>query len=148
MSQYQNRQSFTPASGDAANHIVGSATARAGLCEFNISSSATPVEQSGKYLIARTTTAGTTPAGNTTITKRDTFSPAAGCTVGGGGYTTEPTQGDVLWDISVHQKATFRWVAYPGREFLTSPAANAGIALFVTSQSAAFATESDVAWLE
>jgi len=148
MSLYRNRQSFTPASGDAANHVVGSGTARAGLTEFCISSPATPVEQMGQYRVARTTTAGTTPAGNTTVVKDDPLSPAAGCTVGGGGYSTEPTSGDVLGEYSVHQKAIFRWVAYPGRELRSLPASNNGIALIVVAQSAAFAIDTMVEWME
>src|SRR3990172_8272420 len=128
MSYYAGRQNFTPAAADTAMHVLASATTRAGLCEFLISSDATPVEQSGEHQVVRTTTTGTTPAGSTTVVKLSNFSPTAGCTFGGGGYTTEPTPGDVLMDLSVHQKATFRWVAYPGREMWSTPAASAGIA--------------------
>jgi len=148
MSLYLGRQNFTPASADTIHHIKGSTTTRAGMCEFVISSDATPVEQSGKYQVVRTTTAGTTPAGSTTIVKGSNFSPTAGCTYEGGGYTTEPTVGDQLMDVAVHQKATFRWVAYPGRELWSSPASNAGIGLVCVSQSAAFSIQSEIAWLE
>jgi len=148
MSYYLGRQKFTPAALDAALHVLASASTRAALCEVEISSGATPVEQTGEYQIQRTSTTGTTPAGNTTVVKRDSFSPAAGCTFGGGGYTTEPTPGDALLDISVHQKASFRWVAYPGRELLTTPAASAGIALSVIQQSAAFSINASCMWLE
>lgn len=149
MAQYQNQQSTaTPAANDTLNHIVGSATARPNLCELMIGSSANPTEQTSKFTIVRTTTAGTTPAGNTTVTERDPLGPAAGCTVGGGGYSTEPTVGETLWVFDVHQKTTFRWVAYPGREFCGTASANNGVGLVVIAQSAAYALDSAVAWLE
>lgn len=149
MSQYQTRTNFTaPAANDTGVHIKASATTRAGLCEFIISSDATPVEQVGEYQIARTTSAGTTPVATLTVVKRDAFSPAAGCTAEGNGYTTEPTVGDILMDVSVHQKATFRWVAYPGRELMTTATANNGMGVLVISQSAAFSLNLAVAWME
>ena len=148
MSYYMGRQNFTPAAADTALHVLASATTRGGLCEFVIGSDATPVEQSGEYQIIRTTTTGTTPAGNTTVVKVNSFSPGAACTFGGGGYTTEPTPGDVLMDVPVHQKATFRWVAYPGRELMSTPAASAGIGMVVVGQSAAFSINTSCMWLE
>jgi len=129
MSLYTNDQNFTPAAADTMNHILASASVQAALAEWCLGSEATPVEQAGKYRIARTTTTGTTPAGSTTVVKVNTMGPAAACTAGGGGYTTEPTVGDIFQTIPVHQKATFRWVAYPGREFRSAPTANNGVAV-------------------
>ena len=148
MSLYLGRQNFTPASLDTAHHILASATTRCGVCEFILSSDATPVEQQGEYQLVRTTSTGTTPAGSTTIVRASSFSPAPGCTYGGGGYTTEPTFTDILMDVGVHQKATFRWVAYPGRELFNTPAASAGVGLTVVQQSAAFALSTTIYWLE
>jgi hypothetical protein len=151
MSFYAGRiNTGTPAALDTFLHIKGTATTRAGLCEFIISSDASPVEQTGEYQIQRTSTNGTTPAaGNTTIVKLNTFSPAAGCTFDGcSGYTTEPTITDVVMDVSVHQKATFRWVAYPGREILSAFTAAGGIALALIQQSAAFTVNASCVWQE
>jgi hypothetical protein len=152
MSYYAGRIAVaTPAAADNILHIKASATTRGGLCEFEISSDATPVEQSGEYQVVRTTTTGTTPvSGNTTIVKLNSFSPAAGCTFDGcAGYSgAEPTVGDVVMDISVHQKATFRWVAYPGREIWSTPAASAGVGFVVVGQSAVFSLNASCTWLE
>lgn len=133
---------------DTLHHILCSATVRAGLSEFIISSDATPVEQTGEYQVIRTTSTGTTPAGSTTVVKLNTMGPSAGATYGGGGYTTEPTFTDMLMDVSVHQKATFRWVAYPGREIFSAPTASNGIGIAVVSQSAAFSLSSTIIWME
>lgn len=149
MSYYAGRQNFTPAAADSAMHInVAAAGGRARLCEFLISSDAAPVEQTGEYQVQRTTAVGTTPAGNSTVVKVDPFSPVALCTFSGGGYTTEPAAGDILMDVSVHQKATFRWVAYPGRELVSLTTANNGISLTVIGQSAAFSINTSCMWLE
>lgn len=151
MSFYAGRiNTGAPAAADTILHIKASATVRCGLCEFVISSDATPVEQSGEYQVVRTTSTGTTPAsGNTTIVKLNSFSPAAACTFDGcSGYTTEPTVGEVAMDVSVHQKATFRWVAYPGREIFSTPAASAGVGIVVVGQSAAFTLNASCVWME
>jgi hypothetical protein len=152
MSYYGGRINVAaPAAADTILHIKASATVRCGLCEFIISSDASPVEQTGEYQIVRTTTTGTTPvSGNTTIVKLNSFSPTAACTFDGcAGYSGgEPTVGDIVMEFSVHQKATFRWVAYPGREFHSTPAASAGVGFVVVGQSAAFSLNASCQWLE
>lgn len=153
MSYYAGRiNTAAPASNpNTILHIKGTATTRAGLCEFIISSDASPNEFMGEYQIVRTSTNGTTPdTGNTTIVKLNTFSPTAGCTFDGcNGYTTEPTVTDTVMDFSVHQKATFRWVAYPGREILSAFTAAGGIGLNVVSQTGGtFTLNASCTWLE
>lgn len=153
MSYYAGRINTAAATltADVLLHIKGSATTRNGLCEFIISSDATPNEYMGEYQIVRTSTSGTTPvSGNTTIVKLNTFSPAAGCTFDGcTGYSgADPTVTDVLMDVSVHQKATFRWVAYPGREILSAFTAAGGNALLCQQQSTAFLVNASCVWLE
>ena len=148
MSLYTARVNFTPTTvPDGAIHIIGSATARAALCGFNISSDATPVEQTGEYQVARTSTTGTGAATPTPI-KASNFSPAAVCTLAVGTFSVDPTLGDLLFDTSVHQKNTFRWVAYPGREYHSAPAANAGLLIHCIQQSAAFSLNVSAEWLE
>lgn len=149
MSFYATQTAFAaPAALDTAVHIKSSATVRSHLSEFTISSPATPVEQSGSYTIIRTTSAGTTPVATLTVEKLNEYGPAAGSTAEGNGYTTEPTVGDIMMRVSVHQKATFRWVAYPGREISSLLVAANGIGITVISQSAAFAIDVSVVWME
>jgi hypothetical protein len=151
MSYYAGRvNTVSQAAADTILHIKGTATTRSGLCEFIISSDATPNEYMGEYQIVRTSSNGTTPAsGNTTIVKLNTFSPAAGCTFDGcSGYATEPTPTDVVMDVSVHQKATFRWVAYPGREILSAFTAAGGTGLVIAGQSTTFTVNASCTWLE
>jgi len=151
MSFYSTTTAFAaPAANDTALHLKCSATVRAGLCEATIGSNAAPVEQSGDYRIVRTTTAGTTPVATPAIEKHSEFSPASGigATAEGNGYTTEPTVGDTMLHLPLHQKATHRFVAYPGREIWSIVAANNGIGLVVIAQSAAFAINASLVWME
>jgi hypothetical protein len=146
---YRTRTNFaSPAAADTGIHLLCSATARAKLSEFIISSDASPVEQSGEYQIGRTTTAGTTAGATLTVQSSDPLSPTASVTAEGDGYATEPTVGDIMMDVAVHQKATFRWVAYPGREIQSVASANNGIGLIVIGQSAAFSLNLSVEWSE
>lgn len=149
MSLYGTRTNFAaPAANDTGIHLKGSATVRPRLCEFCISSDATPVEQTAEYQVVRTTSAGTTPVATLTVEKYDEFHPAAGTTAEGNGYTTEPSVGDIMYETSVHQKNTFRWVAYPGREICNVVAANNGLGLVVISQSAVFSLNLSAVWIE
>lgn len=152
MAIFHTRANFTPAAPfpEIAIQIISSATTRAGVCEFLISSDATPNEYMGEYQVYRTTGLGAGAAGATpTPVKRDPFSNSAVNTVATGGFaTTEPTVGDVLYDQSVHQKALYRWVAYPGRELMSAATANNGIALATANQATAFSITVSMAWIE
>lgn len=146
---YRTRTAFaSPAADDTGIHILGGAAIRAKLSEFIISSDAAPVEQNGEYQIVRTTSAGTTAGATLTVESVDPLSPTASASAEGNGYATEPTVGDIMMDVSVHQKATFRWVAYPGREIQSVVAANNGIGLVVIAQSAAFSLNLSTEWSE
>ena len=146
---YRTSTNFaSPAAADTGIHLLCSASARAKLSEYVISSAASPVEQSGQYQIVRTTDAGTTAGASLTVESVDPLSPTASVTAEGDGYATEPTVGDIMMEVSVHQKATFRWVAYPGREIQSVASANNGIGLVVIGQSAAFELDLSVEWSE
>ena len=62
MAVYRTRvNDADPEAADTTVHLKCSATVRAKLSEFIISSDASPVEQTGEYQIIRTTDTGTTP---------------------------------------------------------------------------------------
>ena len=138
----------TPAALDTLVHLKCSATIRAKLSEFILSSDDSPVEQTTNYQITRTTSAGTTPVTTLTIESVEPLSPTSAVTAEGDGYATEPTIGDIMMDFNVHQKATYRWVAYPGREIHSVAAANNGLAMAIIAQTAAYAISSCFEWSE
>lgn len=149
MSLYRTSTNFaSPGALDTGIHIKGSATVRIKLSEFVVSSGAAPVEQTTEYQIQRTTSAGTTPGATLTVESVDPLSQTAAATAEGDGYATEPTIGDIMKEFSVHQKAIYRWVAYPGREIHSVAAANNGIGLNIIQQSAAFSLTLSVEWME
>ena len=149
MSLYRTSTNFAvPAVNDTGIHIKGSATIRLKLSEFVVSSPASPVEQTTEFQIVRTNTAGTTPVATLTIESVDPLSQTAAATAEGDGYATEPVVADIMKEFSVHQKAIYRWVAYPGREIHSVAAANNGLGLVIIQQSAAFALTLSVEWME
>jgi hypothetical protein len=151
MSFYAGRNSFTNAvAGNALFRVSGeTATVRAGLCSVTLSSDAAPSEAIAEYQLVRFTTLGSGAAGDITIYKLDTASPASQMNYAGGKFTTgEPAVGDVLLDMSLHQKAFCRWHAYPGREILITPATNAGVGAIVVQQTTAFSLNTECTWME
>lgn len=147
----------TPAASDTIIHLRGSATVRGGLCEVILSSDGTPSDtQSAEYFVTRTTSTGTTPDSTPTPHKKDQFSPSAGIVADVAttdGYATEPTPSppgiaDALMAISVHQKNTFRWIAYPGQEIWSLAAASNGLGLVISSLAGAPIPVATVSWKE
>ena len=138
-----------PAAGDTLLHLKGSASLRIKLAEFTIGSSASPVEQTAVHQVNRTTTTGTTPATSYVEVNSDPLDGAAPSVVAeGASYSTEPTIGNILKRIALHQKNTHRFVAYPGRELISIAAANNGLAIHVLTMAVAFALDGDVQWEE
>ncbi len=114
--------------------LKGSATIRCHLYEFTLGAEAA-ADQTGLFVIERTTDAGTTPAAALTVEPLDPLGSAAAGTANGGGYATPPADGDELYQFGLHQRATFRWVASPGSEFVTVTTAANGIMLNCESYS-------------
>jgi hypothetical protein len=152
MSYYVTRTNHaTVAAADTSVHMRHGTGARIGLCEYIISSDATPNEATGEFQVVRTSTTGTTPVATLTVEKVDEYSPATGVTAEGNGYATEPTVLDIMMDVNVHQKATFRWVAYPGREIKSIVQAAGGIGIVVIGQTGTGAPNSinvSTMWME
>lgn len=154
MAYYSGTQvQSTVVAADTVHHILGGAAARGGLCELVVSSDSAVNEYNSKYVVTRTTSTGTTALGSVTEQKLSTFSPTPACTYEGGGYTTEPTPSvpvavDFVMAFGLHQKAIYRWVAYPGREIWSIPTASNGLALVVLAQSTSHTIDSTITWLE
>lgn len=112
-------------------NLTGSAAIRAHLFELILGSDATPADVASEFVINRTTSVG---SGGTALTEvpLDPLTVAAtaagiGGTFGGAPTTTSNTE---LLQIAKNQRATFRWIASPGREILSIATANNGLQLF------------------
>lgn len=91
-----------------------------------IGSDATPADVATRIDLLRHTTAGT---GGTAAVEKPT-DPQAGASACNlrGGTMTEPTyEADFLLEIALNQRATFTWIANPGRELRTTVGTANGI---------------------
>jgi len=141
----------------AANEAVivnlgGSASVRAHLHEINLSSAsaATPGADAAEVAVRASTSAGT---GGTDLAENNTNPPGAAAVVAatGGNHTGDPANaasGNML-RVGVRHEIPWRWLAYPGREIISIPAAANGLALVTVSVAGtAFAALASLAWLE
>lgn len=102
--------------------LASAAAARAAVHQIVIGSDATPADIATEFAFLRFTAA---PVGGTVLTanKADPTSPASGAGTVTGGTMTEPTYDAVatlgLLQIALNQRATFTWIANPGREIKT-----------------------------
>jgi hypothetical protein len=95
---------------------------RAFVHEFVFGTDGTPADNVMTYDVSRITALGT----GTTVTPNPVQSAdGAAATVGTANHTSEPTvtANSSLWAAGINQRATHRWVAYPGQE-LVIPATN------------------------
>ncbi len=132
----------------AAIELQGSATIRISLFDFVIGTAATPAEAANSYEIVRSTTAGIT---GTALTEEpfDPISPTAAATGEGGTWMTVPVSGaDVFGPFGLHQKATYRWVAQPGREIISAAATGDGLTIGVKIANATVDITYTVVWFE
>lgn len=107
--------------------LIGAAAVRPKWYDFILGSDATPADVATEFSIARTTAAGT---GGTGLTEEplDPLTVAASATGIGGTFSGEPTYGNRLMNVALNQRATFRWVAAPEGELVTTATAANGIA--------------------
>lgn len=128
--------------------VPGLAMIRARVAEWAVGSGAAPQDAQVEWLIQRSTTAGT----STAITARLLDAAyAAAIMVAGAAFTAEPTYtaGSSLYDEGVAQRASYRWVAVPGFEWVIPAVANNGIGLVAIVPSAlATAMTGNLVWEE
>lgn len=111
--------------------LESSASVRGRIHQMIIGSDATPADVATEYAVLRHTTAG---AAGTAIVEKpvDPLGSAAACNLRGG-TMTEPTyeavSTDGLMQIALNQRATFTWIANPGRELCTVVGTANGIGL-------------------
>lgn len=120
--------SITGAATKTVTGVTATSAVRPAVYEFSISSNATPADNSSEWQVLRFTAAGTSTS--VTPTVFDSGDPAS-TSVCGKNHSVEPTYSPAvpLYDIAVNQRASFRWVAVPGSEFLAPATAANGIGI-------------------
>lgn len=138
----------TPAGTNLTILALESAAAVVGkIHQIVLGSDATPADIATRFDLTRTTAAGT---GGTAVSEEptDPQSAAASCNLRGG-TMTEPTYATpFLLEIPLNQRATFTWIANPGREMRSTVGAANGIGLRSVSSGATPNINCTIAWDE
>lgn len=127
--------------------VVAAATVRPAIYEVMAGSSTTPADQTFQLVAQRFTAAGT----GTSVTPEPLdASEAAALSTAAVTHSAEPTytSGKSLLDVSINQRATFRWVAAPGGELRAPATASNGIGVKNQASSAALVIRVTVHWEE
>lgn len=95
--------------------VTGIATARPSLHQLIISSDATPADIATRFFVLRHTVAAT---GGTALSVRnaDTANSSGLCTALQGTMTEPTYDSSAVLEIALNQRATYTWIANPGRE--------------------------------
>jgi hypothetical protein len=121
---------------------------RARIYEVNCGADGTPADNPLIYDIIRCTSIGTggTNIATVALDPVDT----AGTTVATGNQTTDPTPvaGAVVLTVPLNQRATYRWVASPGSEFVVPATNTNGFSFRCLSPVYASTVVYDVMWTE
>jgi len=117
--------------------IVSTAAVRPCIYDLMLGSPSTPADQAASWVIKRSTTAST---GGTAITPSpiDPGDPVSTSTAMVAPSMSAPTLGVVLLQWAQNLRATYRWVAAPGKELKAPATANNGLTLLNGVLTAAF----------
>ena len=128
--------------------LVGTAAIRPKIYEVVIGSAVAPVDQAARYTIERTTAMGTLTA--VVEEPTDPTDPASGGTMAGAPVTGEPTYaGAPIWQLPLHQRPTYRWLAYDMERALKLAASTtAGAGLATRAVTTAFNVDPMIYWAE
>lgn len=110
--------------------LIGTTSIRPALFEFTVGPGVTPADYTANLKLQRCTTTGTQGSG-ITPQPLDTADPAAGGTSGLAIFSVGPTltANAFVLSLPINQRATYRWVALPGKEIRIPATANNGVAL-------------------
>jgi len=138
----------TPAGTNLTILALESAAAAVGrIHQLVIGSNATPADVSTRFDLLRHTTAGT--GGTAALEKPvDPQSAAASCNLRGGTMTEATYEADPLLEIPLNQRATFTWIANPGRELRTTVGTANGIGVRSIASGGTPEISCTIAWDE
>ena len=127
--------------------LESSATVVGKIHQLVIGSDATPADVSTRFNVIRHTTAGT---GGTAVVEKptDPQAPSASCNLRGGTMTEPTYEADFLEEFPLNQRATFTWIANPGRELRTTVGTANGIGVRSVSSGGTPNCNLTMAWDE
>lgn len=122
-------------------YVVNQATTPVNLIfsEIDIGSDASPVDAASEYVVRYVTDENATPGGTSLTPRPLRREDRAALATAIEGPTGEPTYtGTVnLLMFGINQRTTWRWVAVPGREFVSADAEDEGFSLFTVGTTSA-----------
>jgi hypothetical protein len=128
--------------------VIAAATVRPALFDLVLGNSTTPADQAANLAIKRFTAAGT--AGSSPTPQSNDPGDVAALATAGAAHSVEPTYtaGATLLQISMNQRATFRWVASPGYELKAPATAANGLGVQLVAATAATVYDATAYWYE
>jgi len=124
---------------DAALAVIGltahaTTPRRCRLYELGFGSEAAPADNVYSWAIDR----GTTALGTSTAVTPSPLDPADVASLSGAGqnYTVNPTIGVRVYRQPLNQRASFRWVAQPGKEIVLAAVANLSLVVRTPTMTA------------
>lgn len=154
MARYSASHQVAAAASIYHMNITGGTTIRINVYDLVIGFDATPADLAFEFNVVRTTTAGTTPTASLTEVPLDPLTVAATAAATGGTYATDPlpdppgASDAVLLMIAMNQRATFRWVAAPGGELISSATSANGIGLAILTAGGTPNVNATMHWYE
>ncbi len=130
-----------------AASLISAANIRPKIYDILVGSTGAPADNAGRFSIQRCSTPGT-PGSSPTPSPIDPGDPASIATAGLAVFTVGPTLGVTLLQWGQNQRATFRWVAAPGKELVAPAVASNGLALMNPAVNAAFTMEFSIEFEE
>lgn len=128
--------------------VIASTSVRPRIYDIVIGNSATPADQAAKLALTRWTTSAGTAGSSPTPLAVDPADVAAVATAGIT-HSAEPTYAATnLLTVSQNLRATFRYVAQPGQEFVNPATATTGLGLQLVSATATSVMDGCVWWYE
>lgn len=127
--------------------LESSASVVGRIHQLIVGSDATPADVATDYKVIRHTTAGT---GGTAVVEKpvDPQAGPAACNLRGGTMTEPTYEADFLINVALNQRATFTWIANPGRELRTTVGTANGIGLRSIASGGTPNTNVTLAWDE
>jgi len=132
------------------DQTVASPLRRGRVFELEFGSSITPADNASRVLLQRMSTAlptgGNTSIAGVALDPADPASQILGFTANTGGATLVST--GIVLQVGINMRATFRWVAAPGKEPVIAATQYAGIGIVVSSQTTAYNPDATLMWEE
>lgn len=127
--------------------LESSATVVGRIHQLVLGSDATPADVATRFDVLRHTVAGAT--GTAVVEKPvDPQAATAACNLRGGTMTEPTYESDFLLEIALNQRATFTWIANPGRELRTTVGTANGIGVRSISSGGTPNINCTLAWDE